>query len=261
MQNKKYWLRGLIIGLVGPTTIAFLFILIIALQAVVKGEEIGSLWQSFGMIMVFMVWPITLILTPLLAIVGLAYQRSKGNSLVWKRVFQVLVAIIALGLLRFVGSFIFYYWYITLGLVAIIVFFFHSRKDRPVQKNNPESEYTFHGTIAVGYSLIWSVRVNWPFIKMKFLAEEIYITCCFFFRKHIPYSQIKIVGGLNSVHTSGILGAIGKMGNNVGWVKIVHNAGGFPFVAFRLWLSANQSNAFATISDILKKKGVEIIRT
>jgi predicted membrane channel-forming protein YqfA (hemolysin III family) len=70
MKPKRYWLRGVVIGIVGPLIGASIFSLILY----VSGEKDPT---TFGFIFVLMAWPAIVVLTPICAIIGWLYGRGK----------------------------------------------------------------------------------------------------------------------------------------------------------------------------------------
>lgn len=104
--------------------------------------------------------------------------------------------------------------------------------------------YTFKGIVRIGYNMVFCVGGFWPLAKMDFCESEIVIRV-FGFKKKIPYSKIKRLSWTTPV----------TYGGYSGYVRIEHENGGFPYVAFRIWTGPNSPTLFK-ICHLLKSKGV-----
>ena len=93
---------------------------------------------------------------------------------------------------------------------------------------------SYKGRVRIGYNLVFS----WgSFGKIRFLEDRI-VALAFPFKKTIPYSKIKKLEW-----------------STAGYIKIKHEAGGFPYIAFYL-LTGKNSPELTNICKTLKSKGV-----
>lgn len=80
---------------------------------------------------------------------------------------------------------------------------------------------------------------------MDFFKDEI-VVHVLGFKKIIPYKKIIKLAWTTPV----------KYGGYSNYVGIIHEAGGYPYVAFRLWTGRDNNSALITMCKILKSKGV-----
>jgi len=99
--------------------------------------------------------------------------------------------------------------------------------------------YTYRGRVKIGLNIVFSWTAVWPGGKISFLNDKI-VAKAFPFKKIIPYSKIKKLEW-----------------STAGYIKIIHEAGGCPFVGFYL-LTGKNSPELTKIYKILKDKGISL---
>jgi|TARA_B100001971_G_C18093120_1_gene484598 hypothetical protein len=101
--------------------------------------------------------------------------------------------------------------------------------------------YRYWGRVKIGFSydLSWTAQ---GFGTIKFYQDRI-VASAFPFKKTIPYTKIKKL-----VWSASILKIFG------GYLKIEHESGGIPYVAF--WMLGKNNPELTRICRVLKSKGV-----
>jgi hypothetical protein len=94
--------------------------------------------------------------------------------------------------------------------------------------------YTYRGKVRLGWNIVFSWVTEFGLGNMKFLKDRV-IVSAFPFRKTIPYSKIKNL-----------------IWSTAGFVRIEHEAGGLPYVAF--WVLGKNNSELTKINKIIKKE-------
>ena len=73
-MNKRYWLRGALIGFVTPMIASVIFVAVI----LILGMENGEFLENLGPVLVFLAWPAMVFATPIGGVLGWYYGKVRA---------------------------------------------------------------------------------------------------------------------------------------------------------------------------------------